>query len=81
LATPDQTETIPRNIWPGIWLMVTPSRNWLGDPWKNLKTEREAVRSIYEQGDDWKKTLRRCEEKATQIATEVIERVRRKVGF
>src|SRR5260221_7214588 len=47
---------------------------------EKFKNEREAY-DHYMKGDQLEKTLKRCEEKATVIANEVIGRVRKKVGF
>jgi tryptophanyl-tRNA synthetase len=80
IATPEQTEAIRQKYVAGNFGYGHAKQELLGLILEKFKNEREAYNQFM-QGDHLEKTLRRCEEKATVIATEVIERVRKKVGF
>jgi tryptophanyl-tRNA synthetase len=80
VATPEQTETIRQKYLAGNFGYGHAKQALLELILEKFKNEREAYNQ-YMQGDHLEKTLSRCEEKATAIATEVIERVRKKVGF
>jgi tryptophanyl-tRNA synthetase len=80
VATPEQTETIRQKYLAGNFGYGHAKQALLELILEKYKNEREAYNQ-YMQGDHLEKILCRCEEKATAIATEVIERVRKKVGF
>ena len=80
IATPDQTETIRQKYLAGNFGYGHAKQELLGLILEKFKNEREAY-NHYMQGDQLEKTLSRCEEKATAIAAEVLNKVRRKVGF
>ncbi len=80
IATPEQTEAIRQKYVGGNFGYGHAKQELLGLILEKFKNEREAYNQFM-QGDHLEKTLRRCEEKATVIAAEVIERVRKKVGF
>ena len=80
IATAEQTETIRQKYLAGNFGYGHAKQELLGLILEKFKNEREAY-DQYMQGDHLEKTLSRCEEKATAIATEVIGRVRKKVGF
>ncbi len=80
IATPEQTETIRQKYLAGNFGYGHAKQALLELILEKYKNEREAYNQ-YMQGDHLEKILSRCEEKATTIATEVIERVRKKVGF
>ena len=80
IATPEQTETIRQKYLAGNFGYGHAKQELLGLILEKFKNEREAYNQ-YMQGDRLEKILSRCEEKATAIATEVIGRVREKVGF
>ena len=80
IATPEQTETIRQKYLGGNFGYGHAKQELLGLILEKYKKEREAYNQ-YMEGDHLEKTLSRCEEKATAIATEVISRVRKKVGF
>jgi len=79
-ATAEQTETIRQKYLAGNFGYGHAKQALLELILEKYKNEREAYNQ-YMQGDHLEKVLSRCEEKATLIATEVIERVRKKVGF
>jgi len=80
IATPDQTETIRQKYLAGNFGYGHAKQELLGLILEKFKNEREAY-NHYMQGDQLEKTLSRCEEKATAIAAEVLNKVRKKVGF
>jgi tryptophanyl-tRNA synthetase len=80
IATPEQTETIRQKYLAGNFGYGHAKQELLGLILEKFKNEREAY-NHYIQGDQLEKTLSRCEEKATAIATEVLNKVRKKVGF
>jgi len=80
IATPEQTETIRQKYLAGNFGYGHAKQELLGLILEKFKNEREAY-DHYMQGDQLDKTLSRCEEKATTIAAEVLNKVRKKVGF
>jgi tryptophanyl-tRNA synthetase len=80
IATPEQNETLRQKYLAGNFGYGHAKQELLGLILEKFKNEREAYDN-YLKGDQLENTLRRCEEKATAIATEVIGRVRKKVGF
>jgi tryptophanyl-tRNA synthetase len=80
IATPEQTETIREKYLAGNFGYGHAKQALLELILEKYKSEREAYNQ-YMKGDHLEKVLSGCEEKATVIATEVINKVRKKVGF
>ena len=80
VANPEQTEAIRQKYLAGNFGYGHAKQELLGLILDKFKNEREAY-NHYMQGDQLEKTLSRCEEKATTIAAEVLDKVRKKVGF
>jgi tryptophanyl-tRNA synthetase len=80
LGTQDQTEALRQKYLAGNFGYGHAKQELLGLILEKFKNERAAY-NLYMEGDHLERTLSRCEEKATAIASKVIERVRKKVGF
>ncbi len=80
VAAPDQVEALKKKYLEGNFGFGHAKQELLDLILDKFKHEREAY-NHYLGSDQLEKTLKRCEEKATVIANEVIGRVRKKVGF
>src|SRR5258706_20788 len=80
VAAPNQVEALKKKYLEGNFGFGHAKQELLDLILEKFKNEREAY-NHYLSGDQLEKTLKRCEEKATVIANEVIGRVQKKVGF
>jgi tryptophanyl-tRNA synthetase len=80
IATAEQTEALRQKYLAGNFGYGHAKQELYELIIQKYATEREAYNHFI-SSDDLDKTLSRCEERATAIATPVIEKVRRKLGF
>jgi len=80
IATSEQAETLRQKYLAGNFGYGHAKQELYELILEKFKHEREAY-NHYMGSDELDKTLNRCEEKATAIATQVIEKVRKKLGF
>ncbi len=80
VATPEQTESLRQKYLAGNFGYGHAKQELYELIIQKFSKEREAY-NHFMNSDELDKILNRCEEKATAIATTVIEKVRRKLGF
>jgi len=80
VATPEQTEALHQKYLAGNFGYGHAKQELYELIITKFAKEREAY-NRYMNGDELDKILNRCEQKATAIATTVLEKVRKKVGF
>jgi tryptophanyl-tRNA synthetase len=80
VATPEQTEALRQKYLAGNFGYGHAKQELYELIITKFAKEREAY-NRYMNGDELDKILNRCEQKATAIATTVLEKVRKKVGF